>query len=503
MNTNHFNPYADFGSTVTGSRFIGRFNELCTITTRIFGSSGFGSIAIVGLPRIGKTSLISEAIRRATCDMHGQSIAVARLDVGAFDSADGLLRCLIEDLTEGIRAGKIGSELTQKRVNEVLERSAIDFSAVRTVFKSLRQTGIRPVCVLDEFDAGRRVFRDTPRFFHWLRELCSNPEFKAAIVLVAKRRLQDISRLAGYESSYWSNVLMTLPLKHFSDRDVAQFWSELEKGDIFLDETGRQEVLSYMGHHPYLLDVFGYHAWDYKKQGRRIDDNWIKATCGELAQEYHQQVTEILKDGPMLSKVIQVIVGPQWDVTSEDVVALCELGVLRDEEGVLRGFSRAFEDHLRVMERCIDIWPLWRDTERALRDVLERNLERKFGPNWPNALGKARSNLKPILDECRKLRDEERKKFGLHDAEPSLLSYSYPMDLYKIMSADWANLGESLLGKDKRSWALKFNTLAKVRNPLAHNRAESVDDGDRKQAEGICREILNRYHDHAKTDLPA
>ena len=57
--------------------------------------------------------------------------------------------------------------------------------------------------------------------------------------------------------------------------------------------------------------------------------------------------------------------------------------------------------------------------------------------------------------------------------------------------------------RDRCIWALKFNILAKVRNPLARNRAESVDDGDRKQAEGICREILNRYRDHAKTEFPA
>ena len=503
MNTDRPNPYADFGSTITGPRFIGRENELRNIKARIFGTGGFGSIAIIGLPRIGKTSLVSEAIRRATSDAPGQSIIVARVDVGAFGSADSLLRCLVEDLIEGMCVEKIGSELAQKRMNEILARSAIDFSAVRTVFKSLRQAGIRPVCVLDEFDAGRRVFKDTPRFFHWLRELCSNPEFKAAVVLVAKRRLQDISRLAGYESNYWANVLMTLSLKQFSDGDVIKFLSELEQRNIFLDEMERREVLSFTGCHPYLLDIFGYHAWDHEKRGGRIDINWIETTCVKLAREYHQQVTEVLEDGPMLSKAIQVIVGPQWDVTAEDVAALCELGVLRDGDGILRGFSRAFEDHLRIMGRSIDIWPLWRDTERALRDVLERNLEGNFGPVWPNALGKARPKLKPMIDECRKLRDAEQKKFGFRNAEPSLLSYSYPMDLYKIMSANWTNLGEPLLGKDKQSWGLKFNILAKVRNPLAHNRSESVDDGDRKQAEGICREILNRYRDHAKTEFPA
>ena len=212
MDPVRFNPYADFGSVITGSRFIGRESELRTIGARIFGTSGFGSIAVVGLPRIGKTSLVSEAIRRARSDAAGQNVVVARADVGAFDSVNELLRCFAEDLIEEMRVGKICSDLIQKRMNEILSKQEIDFGTVRSMFRSLRQVGIRPVCILDEFDAGRRVFKDTPRFFHWLRELCSNPEFKAAVVIVAKRRLQDISRLAGYESNYWANVLMTLPL---------------------------------------------------------------------------------------------------------------------------------------------------------------------------------------------------------------------------------------------------------------------------------------------------
>ena len=159
----------DFGGTVTGVRFIGRESELRNIQGRIFGSRGFGSIAVVGLPRIGKTSLVSEAIRRTECDSDGQRSVVVRADVGAFGSADDLFRYLIDNLVEIVRSRNLGNELVEKRTNEALAKPAIDFNAVRKVFKSLRQVGAHIVCVLDEFDAGRRVFRNTPEFFHWLR----------------------------------------------------------------------------------------------------------------------------------------------------------------------------------------------------------------------------------------------------------------------------------------------------------------------------------------------
>lgn len=486
------NPYADFGGTVTGARFIGREVELRTVANRVFGAGGFGSIAVVGLPRIGKTSLVSEAIRRAEAGSAFRSTVVVRLNVGAVDSVESLFKSLVEDLAESVRRRELGNDLIDQRVARILEAPEVDFGMVRGVFRALRRAGIRPVCVLDEFDAGRRVFEDTPRCFHWLRELCSNPDFKAAVLLLAKRRLQDVARLAGHESDYWANVMMTLPLKPLSDVDVASFFSRLNEEGVFLGDAERAEVLSLCGGHPYLLDAFGFHAWEHVEQGGRVGIEWIESTCGMLVREYFQQVSTVLDDGPTLSKAVQVIVGPQWDVTADDADALCELGILlRDAEGMLRGFSRTFEDYLRVVERSVDVWSLWRDTERVLREVLQRRLEEAFGADWPDTLGATKSR-KLIIESCREKRDRERQRFGAR-AETSLLAYTYPMALYELMCSDWARLGEPLLGRDKQGWAGKFNVLAKVRTPLAHNREEAVSDGEREQAKGICQEILELY----------
>ena len=53
---------------------------------------------------------------------------------------------------------------------------------------------------------------------------------------------------------------------------------------------------------------------------------------------------------------------------------------------------------------------------------------------------------------------------------PSLLAYTYPMDLYALMASDWPHFGEPLLGRNRQDWATNFKVLAKVRTPLAHNR---------------------------------
>ena len=181
----------------------------------------------------------------------------------------------------------------------------------------------------------------------------------------------------------------------------------LETRGVALGAADREEVLALCGGNPYLLDGFAFHAWERADQGERIDSEWIQAIGGELVRDYLPQVSTILQDGPMLSKAVQVVVGPQWDVTTDDLAALHELGVLREEQGELRGFSRTFEDHLRLVGREIDIWPLWRDTERALRDVLERHLDLVYGSDWPDRLVKARPKLGSIIEDWRKNRERE------------------------------------------------------------------------------------------------
>ena len=55
------NPFADFGGIVNGDRFIGRKFYLQQIEQRVLGKS-YGNLAIMGLPRIGKSSLAWKSI---------------------------------------------------------------------------------------------------------------------------------------------------------------------------------------------------------------------------------------------------------------------------------------------------------------------------------------------------------------------------------------------------------------------------------------------------------
>jgi AcrR family transcriptional regulator len=487
------NPFADCGTIMSGERFIGRQDELRLVDGRLFGEGGFGSLAVIGLPRIGKSSLLAEAVRKAEPKLGALRAVVVREDVGAFGSIDDLFHSLIENLAEKLRERGLATEAVESRAARALEASPITFERVREVFRRIRQAGVRAVCILDEFDAGRYLFTGARQCFHWLRELCSNPEFKAAFVFASKRRLADVARLAGHESDYWANVLMSLTLRPFSPEDRTTFSERLEASGVVADTETSGEVSLVCGRHPYLLDAYAFHAWERVSRGDALGAAWFGESMRGVVREYFQQVTTILRDGSMLGNLVQVIAGPQWSVGPDEVDALVDYGVLSVEEGPrLRGFSEGFEEYVRFVEHSVEIWPLWRNTERALREGLETLLIEAFGESWPSEFKKARPKLAKLIEECEDKMSKEHARFGPR-AVSTMLAYTYPLDLFQIMGADWARLGEPLLGRDKQSWGVKFALLSKVRTPLAHNRDEAVAEFERIQAEGICREILQRY----------
>lgn len=487
------NPFADCGTVVTADRFIGRADELRQIDARLFGDGAFGSLSVTGLPRIGKSSLLAEALRRASPKVPGLRAVVVQEDVGAFRSVDELFRCIIRGFQDEIGQSGFAGERWES-IN-TCARKALDgpvtFENLRAVFRRIRQAGVRAICILDEFDAGRYLFTGAHQCFHWLRELASNPEFKAALVLVSKRRLHDVSRLAGHESNYWANVLMSIKLKPFSEADCHEFRRRLETAGVIIDEKTDREVTSVCGGHPFLLDAYAYQAWERNSRGESLQTSWLRESMRDVVRDYFDQLSTILRDGPMMGKLIQVVAGPQWDVGPHDVEALVDYGVLVEDGRRVDPFSEGFGEYIRLVEQSVEIWPLWRDTERALRDALETLLRSAFGESWPSELKKARPRLIKLIEACEDKLNREQARFGAR-AVSGLLAYAYPLDLYQLMSADWPRLGEPVLGGDRQGWAVKFTLLSKVRTPLAHNRDEGVDSAERIQAEGICREILQR-----------
>ena len=95
------NPFADFGSIVYGQRFVGREKELNVIAQRVLGDN-YGNLAIMGLPRIGKSSLAWHGIMTKKEQLQKKKIVPIFFQTGSCRDARSfftqILLCLHDEM---------------------------------------------------------------------------------------------------------------------------------------------------------------------------------------------------------------------------------------------------------------------------------------------------------------------------------------------------------------------------------------------------------------------
>ena len=89
------NPFADYGNIVRGERFIGRQDDLRVIANRVIRPRESGNLAIIGAPRIGKSSLVYEAILERKDDLIAQKLLPIWVNLATYDQAPIFFRSLV------------------------------------------------------------------------------------------------------------------------------------------------------------------------------------------------------------------------------------------------------------------------------------------------------------------------------------------------------------------------------------------------------------------------
>jgi AAA+ ATPase superfamily predicted ATPase len=95
------NPFSDYGLTIHGSRFIGRKAEIQAIRNRVFGKR-YGNLAIIGLPRIGKSSLAQQAIVEYQKDHPQENILPVWVSMGDFKNSDHFFESMLEAIHDAV-----------------------------------------------------------------------------------------------------------------------------------------------------------------------------------------------------------------------------------------------------------------------------------------------------------------------------------------------------------------------------------------------------------------
>ena len=67
---------------------------------------------------------------------------------------------------------------------------------------------------------------------------------------------------------------------------------------------------------------------------------------------------------------------------------------------------------MHLKQKDIDIWPLWNETEKEIREVIKYFLINELGDDWEDAFLRKHINKKESLDRLQKQRLKNIKSFG-------------------------------------------------------------------------------------------
>lgn len=510
MANQSLNPVADYGTIVCGCRFVGRKYEIQQIEQRVLGST-YGNLAIMGLPRIGKSSLAWQAIMEKKEELVKTNTIPIFFQVGSCNSAAdfykqfiSLVHDEIEFVCEDERYEKFSAKLLAD-VSSTCECAEL-IPYTQKYFKLIKRLGYKIIYILDEFDSVQNIFKVAD--FQTLREISTKPDTKICIVTCSRKTIQDIESIDGAISNFYG-TFSEIRLGMFDDDDMVAYWQRV-KSDIQLSRVYMDNVEFCVGRHPFLLDMYN----DYCFRNNNFSVSDINKIEEIKLQLWHQfaSIQDTLSNEKLLDKAIQLVLGPAYDVTKLEEERLLKYQFIRkvDNEEKTRILGKlvgpasddinqsyvCFSNYLTIyFDRqhweSIDYWPLWTDTEKAIRRLIKYYIEETFSNDWETDIEAKYGSSNDWLTRFNDLKRTRRTSLlSFPQASNNLIDYTLTRDMYNVFMAkawtDW--FGNVFVGK-KNDWATKFNYLADIRNPMAHNNREFISQEQIQKATNYCEEI--------------
>lgn len=346
------NPFADSGGIVRGERFLGRQAELQAISRCVLRPAEPSHLAIIGDARIGKSSLAYQAIMERKAALVAGRIIPVWINAALYDQASALLRALVTQCCdEAEDAGWMSDSIRRAACGIASDEAArrLDYSCLPPFFAKVRQSGIRIVFILDEFDHVRFLFQGDPAGFRTLRALGCHPEGRVTFVTTSRRTLRDIERQAG-TVSVLDGMFRKRYLAMFDAAGWQAYLMRLSRFGIPVDASVKSLIDDYCGRHPFLLDIMGYEIVETFRERQTVDAERIAQGVQGAFYDQYERMTDWLREDGSLDLLQRILCGSRINVRRAD--ALLRYGLIKaSDRGTYAAYSPHFQAYLQRMRR--------------------------------------------------------------------------------------------------------------------------------------------------------
>ena len=488
------NPFAAAGTIVAGNAFVGRQNELRDISERLFGEE-FGNVAIVGIPKVGKSSLMHNALMANVEELwskHRFLVVWYTLKKSSEEASKSEKRSIFLRLVS-----EVYHFLKMHQETELMDSLDEYYGIIKDqsvvwpefeqnilyFFEEIVYSGIRVIYCVDEFDYSKDVLGESE--YELLREISYRNSNKIAIVTTSRRSIYDIEHYTGGGSNFYG-TFENIYLKPFNkDEHSAQcdMINNMPQEDI-------DKLYATHGGHPYLNAlVLKNYISNYN-----LSDSIYKVNQEVL--RYYTDLFYVMEKDDLADKVDKLYCGYNEGVTEEqeDYIYNCYGIFKEDSDGYIVPYCITFDNVLRQRYRENPFSLTWPEAERAIRKSISYAMTEEYGDD----------NLQLWVDEIEDFPGLDRSQFSKWKKQMSseisqyrarasrnIIDQLYPTDYPFFFKRFWSDYLEPIFGHNLSFWEKNLLFIAnKIRNPEMHSRKNLINSEDQQKATLICQEII-------------
>lgn len=495
------------GGQVAGASFLGRKEQLEYLRRVYLESTARTCKSIVGLTRVGKTSLARNVFQNVPAD----TILITE-DLGEWSTYQELWQAIAFQLRDRLEAAGAWSVTLKENIDALAENEIHWIKLNRTVkkiFEELSERGMKTILVLDEFDYAATMFVET-RHFELFRTLFSDARYAVSAMLLSRRSLHTIEG-STYQSSTFHGVVDEIPLIGFDDDDIEEYYQVFSDRGITLTEKQKESIEYYAGRLPFLLSIVGHYILECVQSGNsdtqgmdcdiNIDEIFLDK-CKSI-NDYYRDCVEHLKRDDDLKRLIPFVLGPNVGVTKNDKDELLRLGYLREVDGELMSISPYFRHFLSIEVMESSVWDNIINMEKKIKQLLEVEMielirhYRSGGKTLHDVQYGLLQSVKGIgkkdIDRYKIYISNNQKVFHIQSTYFDVMSLA---DAIKIVRDCWVDIFGCYFKENLyAAWEHKFVKCAKARNPVAHGHEEYLTELDKNEIDTYCKQFFDALAD--------
>ncbi|WP_220206956.1 Swt1 family HEPN domain-containing protein [Reticulibacter mediterranei] len=504
------NPFSGFTQIVTGPHFLGRRQDMIKIAGMLVSpeeDEPLSNIAVVGIHRIGKSSLVKHVLKTYEVDLFVKRRVPVWINLKNHRNSLAFFSHLIDAALKEINKAQYLDTASIERLI-AYQPDAASFELlfpgnIKKFFTEVENAGIHLLFILEEFDYARVLFAKDEQGFESLRQL--SQECGVNYITLSRRTVKHIE-LQTMAGSTLDSIFAKHYVTPFNDEDLQQYFGLFAQTPIQITSKMKQQILSYCGGHPYLLGMLGCElvAASYQEQQPAIEQilDRIQTSC----DHYFDNVIQRLREDQNINSLFQVIFGPKIDITQKDINELRSYGLIKENaaQKSLLGtklapayicFSESFQAYLDDLGREVKLFPLLGETELTLRTLIKKELQKVYKDLWLEDLKKRYPKDFQTYTNIQ-AKDQDKGKAGTSD---NLLDYTYLGMIFDIIFEKYWPIFRPIFQKDlknKTYWKQRADLIAEVRNPVMHIRIQNITADVRYRCEEYCQEILQAIEEH-------